>query len=154
MRHPIKSSKVVLLSLMSSQLLGTAISPPAIVGASNPEAMVFDPEMDSLDVTLEVTGSSAGFRARWPRTGHALDDRRGHRNWREAHRHLGLHHLCGILGPGILLLHRQRGKLHRIYLVLESLRTSHCHAVIPVVRVRLEHRIRHQRSHAIEVGRN
>ena len=51
---------------MSSQLLGTAISLPTIVGASNPEAMVFDPEMDSLDVTLEVTGSSEGIRASWP----------------------------------------------------------------------------------------
>lgn len=56
----------MLLSLMSSQLLGTAISLPTIVGASNPKAMVFDPEMDSLDVTLEVTGPSEGFRAGWP----------------------------------------------------------------------------------------
>jgi hypothetical protein len=56
----------MLLSLMSSQLLGTGISLPIIVGASNPEAMVFDPEMDSIDVTLEVTGSSEGLRAGWP----------------------------------------------------------------------------------------
>jgi hypothetical protein len=117
--------KAMLLSLMSSQLLSTTISFPAIVRTADPETMVSDTVMDGLNVTLEVTGSGEGLGAERPGTGSALDSWNGWgpRECRNAAKVVGPSlHFSWLNVPECLWLCGPCIIIDEVHLILEVLR--------------------------------
>lgn len=64
----------MLLPLMSPQLLKSAVSLSAIVGAANPEAMVLDSQVNRVHMTSDIGRADEGLRAAQPRTEGTLLD--------------------------------------------------------------------------------